>query len=161
MGSSSVNNSIQSNTNTLPKASKTASTELIKTTSDPISASPKRGNGVCNMSSSLVSSDTISSSPISLDSRSSFAKADHNSDSQHQTEFHRKQIESLQMEISRISRQYEQDIGRKISEEEKVLSFKKIAEEKQIESAALKFEYRKMKEALSAENSMLKSFLAR
>jgi hypothetical protein len=65
------------------------------------------------------------------------------------------------MEISRISRQYEQDIGRKISEEEKVLSFKKIAEEKQIESAALKFEYRKMKEALSAENSMLKSFLAR
>jgi hypothetical protein len=47
--------------------------------------------------------------------------------------------------------------------EEKMLSFKKIAEEKQIESAALKYEYRKVqevKDSLLSENAYLKSLLS-
>jgi hypothetical protein len=46
--------------------------------------------------------------------------------------------------------------------EEKMLSLKKIAEEKQIESAALKYEYRKvqeLKDNLLSENAYLKSML--
>lgn len=152
MGSSSANSSGQSNTNTLPKTKKSFSTEPIKAAPTQVDISPKMAKGISNMSASLVSSDTISSSPISLDSRSSLAaKRDQNSD--YQIELQRKQIDSLKAEIARISETR--------VDEEKLLSLKKIAEEKQIESAALKFEYRKMKETLSSENNMLKSYLAR
>ena len=52
-------------------------------------------------------------------------------------------------------------LSKKSSVDDKMQDLKKTAEEKQIESAALKYEFRKIKENLSAENNLLKSFLIR
>ena len=62
-----------------------------------------------------------------------------------------------------MSRLYDYEIGKQSKLEERVTSLKNLAEEKQIESAALKYEYRKikeLKESLQAENAYLKSLLA-
>lgn len=72
-------------------------------------------------------------------------------------------IKELQNEIDRLSRLYDYEIGKQSKFEEKLMSLKQLAEEKQIESAALKFEYRKMKEVketLQAENAYLKSVIS-
>jgi hypothetical protein len=61
-----------------------------------------------------------------------------------------------------LSRLYDYEISKQSKFEEKLFNLKQLAEEKQIESAALKFEYRKIKELkenLLAENSYLKSLL--
>ncbi len=66
----------------------------------------------------------------------------------------KQEIDKLKFEVSR----------REEDEDAKLNQFKRIAEEKQIESAALKYEFRKlqeMKENLSAENNLFKSFLTR
>lgn len=72
-------------------------------------------------------------------------------------------IKDLQNEIERLSRLYDYEIGKQVKFEERLLTLKQIAEEKQIESAALKYEYRKViehKENLQSENAYLKSLLA-
>ena len=69
----------------------------------------------------------------------------------------------LQSEIERMSRLYDYEIGNRNKYEEKLASLKQMAEEKQIESAAIKFEFRKMqdlREAVIAENQYLKSMMA-
>jgi hypothetical protein len=74
----------------------------------------------------------------------------------------RMKIKELQMEIERLSRLYDFEISKQSKYEEKMLALKQMAEEKQIESAALKYEYRKVQEIkdnLIAENNSLKSFL--
>jgi hypothetical protein len=110
------------------------------------SGSPKSLN---NMTGSLVSTDTISSK------NSSYSLATSNAEQSQQVIDELKQeIDKLKFEVSR----------REEDEEAKLNQFKRIAEEKQIESAALKYEFRKlqeMKENLSAENNLFKSFLTR
>ena len=62
-----------------------------------------------------------------------------------------------------MSRLYDYEIGNRNKYEEKLASLKQMAEEKQIESAAIKFEFRKMqdlREAVIAENQYLKSMMA-
>ena len=71
-------------------------------------------------------------------------------------------INDLQLEIERLSRLYDYEISKKNKYEEKLQSLKQMAEEKQIESAAIKFEFRKMqelKESLLAEKNYLKTYL--
>ena len=71
-------------------------------------------------------------------------------------------MNELNYEIERLSRLYDLEVSKQNKYEEKIQLFKQIAEEKQIESAALKYEYRKMQELkdnLIAENSYLKSFI--
>jgi hypothetical protein len=71
---------------------------------------------------------------------------------------------SLQAEIDRLSSLYDFEVGNRNKYEEKLASLRQIAEEKQIESAAIKFEYRKIQEVrenLLAENQYLKSLLAK
>ena len=66
------------------------------------------------------------------------------------------------MEIERLSRLYDFELNKQTKYEEKMLSLKQMAEEKQIESAAIKYEFRKIQEAkenLAAENAYLKSLL--
>jgi len=110
------------------------------------STSPKSLN---NMTASLLSADTISSKDSSYSLATS--NAEH---SQQVIDELRHEIEKLRFELNR----YVED------EDIKLGQFKRIAEEKQIESAALKYEFRKlqdMKENLSAENNLFKSFLTR
>jgi hypothetical protein len=110
------------------------------------SGSPKSLN---NMTGSLVSTDTISSK------NSSYSLATSNAEhSQQVIDELKQEIDKLKFEVSR----------REEDEDAKLNQFKRIAEEKQIESAALKYEFRKlqeMKENLSAENNLFKSFLTR
>jgi hypothetical protein len=71
-------------------------------------------------------------------------------------------LKDLQMEIERLSRLYDFEVAKQMKYEEKMLNLKQMAEEKQIESAALKYEYRKVQEIkdnLIAENNSLKQFL--
>lgn len=74
----------------------------------------------------------------------------------------KQKIKDLQLEIERLSRLYDFEISKQLKYEEKMLSLKQMAEEKQIESAALKYEYRKVQEIkdnLIAENNSLKLIL--
>ena len=71
-------------------------------------------------------------------------------------------IKELNSEIERLSRLYDFEVSKQSKYEEKIQLFKQMAEEKQIESAALKYEYRKMQELkdnLMAENSYLKTYI--
>jgi hypothetical protein len=71
-------------------------------------------------------------------------------------------IKELNYEIERLSRLYDFEVSKQNKYEEKIQVFKQMAEEKQIESAALKYEYRKMQELkdnLVAENTYLKSYI--
>ena len=84
-------------------------------------------------------------------------------------------MEELQHEIDRLKLLYESSVIKHMSDENKMQTLKRIAEEKQIESAAIKFEFReiqeklitekgdlsKEKENLSAQNNVLKCFLTR
>jgi hypothetical protein len=69
----------------------------------------------------------------------------------------------LQSEIDRLSRLYDFEISNRNKYEEKIVNLRALAEEKQIETAAIKFEFRKiqdMKDNLVAENQVLKSMMA-
>lgn len=78
------------------------------------------------------------------------------------TDSNQLKIKELNAEIERLSRLYDYEIGKQAKYEEKITFFKQIAEERQIESAALKYEFRKiqdLKDSLFAENSYLKSYI--
>jgi hypothetical protein len=69
---------------------------------------------------------------------------------------------NLQAEIDRLSSLYDYEIGNRNKNEERLAGLRQLAEEKQIESAAIKFEFRKvqeLKENLLAENQYLKTLL--
>lgn len=68
----------------------------------------------------------------------------------------------LQAEIDRLSRLYDYEVGNRVKCEEKLAGLKQAYEERQIESAACKYEYRKLldlKESLHVENQCLKQAL--
>ena len=56
------------------------------------------------------------------------------------------EIRDLQMEIERLSQLYNFELNKQTKYEEKMISLKQTAEEKQIESAAIKYEFRKVQE---------------
>jgi hypothetical protein len=78
------------------------------------------------------------------------------------TNEYKHEIKDLQMEIERLSHLYNFELTKQTKYEEKMISLKQTAEEKQIESAAIKYEFRKvqeLKDNLAAENAYLKSLI--
>ena len=69
-------------------------------------------------------------------------------------------VKELSMEIERMSRLYDFEISKHTATQEKLdnikLEYHKLSEEKQLELAKLKYEYRKIQENILNENSVLK-----
>ncbi len=71
-------------------------------------------------------------------------------------------VVELEAELARLSHLYDTEVSTRTQWEDKALSAKRMAEERQIEAAALKYEYRKvqeLKESLLAENAYLKAVI--
>ncbi len=71
-------------------------------------------------------------------------------------------LKDLNDEIERLSRLYDYEKCKQNKYEEKIQLYKQMAEEKQIESAALKYEFRKIQEindTLLTENTYLKNYI--
>ena len=157
-----------SNPSTAPSSS-SKSTDKSKTEGEFVSSNLSMPQSVSESSSPI---NSASSSPIGQHSllalkineyEMKIKELNNEIDSTYRNsnESHAK-IRDLQLEIERLSRLYDYEIGKQSKYEEKMISLKHIAEEKQIESAAIKYEFRKVqeqKETLAAENQYLKSFL--
>ena len=188
LGSSSANAANQTK-NTLSTLNKQQVGKLNASKKSNMSSVSSNSSVAQSASNMNTSADTISSSPVSINSRSSFNTSDTKDAKQHysltsklneyenrikllnneinssqrQSSESQSRVKELQMEIERLSRLYDYEISKHSSYEEKMISLKQLAEEKQIESAALKYEYRKvqeLKESLLVENNCLKSFLS-
>lgn len=127
-------------------------TRLVKTPSTQLASNINRS-----------SSQSQSSSPVSIEYESKINElANEIKNSELIKQELENKLKDLQSEMERLSRLYDFEMGQKSRNEENLQNMKKIAEEKQCESAAIKFEYRKiqeLKENLLNENSYLKSLL--
>ena len=149
-------------------ASATSSNSINKQAQLAIKSSPVLSTKASSLNSTKSQNQSVNTSPSQLNTKLHEYETKINelnneiNMSQRNTSESQGKIKDLQLEIERLSRLYDFEINKKSKYEEKILSLKQLAEEKQIESAAIKFEYRKvqeLKESLASENAYLKSLL--
>ena len=178
INSNNNNNNLNPNPNTSSSSTiftnnKPQPLTKIATGSSGTCTSSKSGNGGLKHQSptSLVStSPSLSTSPSTnipfsklqeYEMKITELKNEINTSYQSTNEY-KHEIKDLQMEIERLSHLYNFELTKQTKYEEKMISLKQTAEEKQIESAAIKYEFRKvqeLKDNLAAENAYLKSLI--